>query len=174
MKKLLALILSAMMVLSCAIVPAAATEVTSENDTVVMRRDFLQAQTTKRIYHENDSSKYVDVTIKYSLREDLSNRTKYRIVGIGKCSVAGFGGWYDVESVEVYNNQIAYSDNNQIADVTIRYYAGGSGAGYAVESPCTGRYARWCERSALMGESLLLDLFKLLFAEIAGCGYCLL
>ena len=107
MKKLLALILSAMMVLSCAIVPAAATEVTSENDTVVMRRDFLQAQTTKRIYHENDSSKYVDVTIKYSLREDLSNRTKYRIVGIGKCSVAGFGGWYDVE-----------------------YYAGGSGAGY--------------------------------------------
>lgn len=130
MKKLLALILSAMMVLSCAIVPAAATEVTSENDTVVMRRDFLQAQTTKRIYYENDSSKYVDVTIKYSLREDLSNRTKYRIVGIGKCSVAGFGGWYDVESVEVYNNQIAYSDNNQIADVTIRYYAGGSGAGY--------------------------------------------
>ena len=44
---------------------------------------------------------------------------------------------------------------------------------YAVESPCTGRYARWCERSALMGESLLLDLFKLLFAEIAGCGWCL-
>ena len=24
-----------------------------------------------------------------------------------------------------------------------------------------------------MGESLLLDLFKLLFAEIAGCGCCL-
>ena len=28
---------------------------------------------------------------------------------------------------------------------------------YAAEPPCTGRYARWCERSALGLESLLFD-----------------
>ena len=44
-----------------------------------------------------------------------------------------------------YNNGLSSSFYNQVVDLG----SGNEIVSYAVEPPCTGRYARWCERSAL-------------------------
>lgn len=125
MKRLFAFVLSAVMVISCTMMPAVAVEANSKNDNTSPTRDYMQLQHTETVCYNSNS---VSITVFYGVREDFSNSSGYRIVAIGGCGVGTYSGWVYVDRAEVVVSGISYRDNNQIADVPIKYYAStGSG-----------------------------------------------
>lgn len=85
----------------------------------------MQLQHTETVCYNSNS---VSITVSYGVREDFSNSSGYRIVAIGGCGVGTYSGWVYVDRAEVVVSGISYRDNNQIADVPIKYYAStGSG-----------------------------------------------
>lgn len=80
MKRLFAFVLSAVMVISCTMMPAVAVEANSKNDNTSPTRDYMQLQHTETVCYNSNS---VSITVSYGVREDFSNSSGYRIVAIG-------------------------------------------------------------------------------------------
>lgn len=69
------------------------------------------------------------ITLTYTYRYEPSNRSGKYITGILTASASNYYGWYRVSGGTVYQDQITYSANSQIATVPVSYKAS-TGAGY--------------------------------------------
>lgn len=84
-----------------------------------------------KIVVKNVAENIADITVKYTVRDEISNRSGYYITGIQSASVKEVKGWTAIRSdVTIDREHIVYSNNFQTAAVPIVYYASiGSGYG---------------------------------------------
>lgn len=121
MKRLLAMLFSVILVVSCTVVPAIAIEAddaVGAESVVIQRRDFINLTHTETVAR---GTKTVDLTINYSAREDLSTSSGFRIASIDRCRVSNVQGWIGHNGAVIDQSGITYTNSHQTADVPVTY-----------------------------------------------------
>lgn len=87
-----------------------------------------------KIVVKNVAENIADITVKYTVRDEISNRSGYYITGIQSASVKKVKGWTAIRSdVTIDREHIVYSNNFQTAAVPIVYHAS-IGSGYGMQT----------------------------------------
>lgn len=126
MKKFFAMMMAMLMSISCLVVSASASNIddaTAKDTSTVEPKQIL---TYSKVHRAYVGSSAVDITLKFTARDDAHNTSGYYITGILNTSIKNVTGWHSVGSVKI--DQVSYSDNHQFASVRVTYEAsGGSG-----------------------------------------------
>ncbi|MBS4880532.1 MAG: hypothetical protein KH138_09580 [Firmicutes bacterium] len=130
MKKILAMLLSLVMMCSCFVITAGAVETQDVDVSPMNAREVLTLSQTQNIYVGNKIAK---LTVNYTVRSEPSNTSGYYITGILNASITNVVGWTAVNSATINRSGITYADNHQLATVPITYQ-GSVGSGYATYS----------------------------------------
>ena len=125
MKKILAMLLSLVMMCSCFVITAGAVETQDVDVSPMNAREVLTLSQTQNIYVGNKIAK---LTVNYTVRSEPSNTS-----GILNASITNVVGWTAVNSATINRSGITYADNHQLATVPITYQ-GSVGSGYATYS----------------------------------------
>lgn len=127
MKKMLAMLLSVVMMCSCFVVTAGAVEDQDADASPMSAREVLTLSQTQNVYV---GTKIAKLTVNYTVRSETSNSSKYYITGILNASITNVVGWTAVNSATIDRSGIIYTNNHQTATVPITYQ-GSTGSGYA-------------------------------------------
>ena len=89
----------------------------------VQPREIMTFSKTQRDDKSTDELVLIaDITVKYTVRDEISNRSGYYITGIQSASVKKVKGWTAIRSdVTIDREHIVYSNNFQTAAVPIVY-----------------------------------------------------
>ena len=134
MKKMMVMLLVLAMSISCLVLPAGAVQVEGnpcDMHMAVQPREIMTFSKTQRDDKSTDELVLIaDITVKYTVRDEVSNRSGYYITGIQSASVKKVKGWTAISSdVTIDREHIVYSNNFQTAAVPIVYHAS-TGSGY--------------------------------------------
>lgn len=128
MKRFFAMMMALLMTVSCLVISVGASEVkdaNTENSSTVEPKQIL---TYTKVHRAYVGSSAVDITVRFTARDDAYNSSGYYITGILSASIKNVTGWHSVGSVTINRSGITYSDNYQYASIPVTYEAsGGSG-----------------------------------------------
>ena len=128
MKRLITMMLALIMAVSCLMVPASASDTESAQAGDISTIAPRQILTYSKVHRAYVGANAVDITIKFTARDDIANDSGYYITGILNSSIKNVSGWYSVGAVSINRSGITYSNNFQYASVPVTYQAsGGSG-----------------------------------------------